>query len=100
MAEKKIDDRKFMENVFKKSGSLYEDKEDVKTPEELAETAEERRLAMERMEEAEYLETLNNFHWLVYPWFKMLERGCDKIFGCKKKLTEENQKRREEVAEK
>ena len=52
---------------------------------------------MERMEEAEYLETLNTFHWLVYPWFKVLETACDKVFGCKRTLDAENDKRRAEV---
>lgn len=47
-------------------------------------------MIQERIEEAEYLETLNNFHWVVYPWFKLLEAVCDKIFGCKKRLDEEN----------
>ena len=85
-----------MQNVFKKSGALYEDKKDVEKPDPLrdAALAEERRLAQERMEEAEYLETLNTFHWLIYPWFKMIEVACDKVFGCKKKLDAENQKRR------
>jgi len=54
----------------------------------------------ERIEEAEYLETLNHFHWVVYPWFKLLERACDKIFGCKKHLDAENTKRREEAQSK
>ena len=49
------------------------------------------------MEEAEYLETLSFGHWLVYPWFKMIEMACDKVFGCKKELEEENRKRREEM---
>jgi hypothetical protein len=100
LSEKKADDKKFMENVFKKSGSLYTDKKDIRTPEEIAEQEAERKLAMERMEEAEYLETLSMFHWLVYPWFKMVETACDKVFGCRKKLDEENEKRRAEVAEK
>jgi len=49
------------------------------------------------MDEAEYLETLNTFHWLVYPWFKMVEVACDKVFGCKRHLEDENVKRRAEV---
>lgn len=52
------------------------------------------------MEEAEYLETLNGFHWVVYPWFKLVEAACDKVFGCRKKLDEENNKRRAEVQKK
>ena len=52
---------------------------------------------MERMEEAEYLETLSTFHWLVYPWFKLLETACDKVFGCKRHLDRENELRRAEV---
>ncbi len=100
MSEKKAEDKKFMDNVFQKSGSLYEDKKDIETPEEIEAKAAERKIVMERMEEAEYLETLNMFHWLVYPWFKMAEAACDKVFGCKKKLDEENEIRRAEVLEK
>lgn len=88
-----------MANVFKKSGSIYDDKTDIRTEEEQAEIDKERALAQERMEEAEYLETLSTFHWLVYPWFKLLETACDKVFGCKKQLDEENRKRRAEVEE-
>ena len=46
------------------------------------------------MEEAEYLATLSNFHWFVYPFFKTIEVACDKIFGCKKHAEEYNEKRR------
>ena len=97
LAAKKVDDKKFMQNVFQKSGSLYEDKKDVKTEEEKKAEEAELALVRERMEEAEYLETLNHFHWLVYPWFKMLEACCDKIFGCKRRLDTENDARRAEV---
>jgi len=41
IVDKRLEDKKFMQNVFKKS-SLYEDKEDVKTPEELAKEDAER----------------------------------------------------------
>ena len=33
LAQKEVDDKKFMKNVFAKSGSLYEDKKDIKTEE-------------------------------------------------------------------
>jgi len=49
------------------------------------------------MEEAEYLESLSHFHWLVYPWFKLMEAACDKVFGCKRKCDQENERRRAEV---
>jgi len=52
-------------------------------------TAEE----IERMEEAEYLSELNNFHWIIYPFWKTIETICDKIIGCKsraKKKKEEH----------
>lgn len=71
------------------SKSLYADKADPKkdedemTPEEIAQ--------MEREEEAEYLGTLNNFHWVMYPFFKTVETICDKIFGCKKKAQKINE---------
>ena len=57
---------------------------------------EEDRLAIERQEEAEYLATLSNFHWFVYPFFKTIEVACDKVFGCKSRLKQENEKRRQE----
>lgn len=49
-------------------------------------TAEEK----ERQEENEYLGTISNFHWFVYPFFKCVEHLCDKIFGCKRKAKELN----------
>ena len=59
------------------------------------EETEEERIIREAEEEAEYLATLSNFHWFVYPFFKMLEMACDKIFGCKKNLDEQNRIRKE-----
>jgi hypothetical protein len=50
-------------------------------------------------EEAEYLETLSTFHWVVYPFFKVMEKFCDRICGCKSKADEFNKKRRAEVEE-
>ena len=97
LAQKAVDDKKFMQNVLKKSGQLYGDKKDIKTEEEQKAEAEERKIVQERMDEAEYLETLSTFHWFVYPWFKLIETACDKVFGCKRKLDEENAIRRAEV---
>lgn len=75
----------FSKNMFSKP--LYEDKPDkVLTPEELAKQSEEEKKQREIEEEAEYLETLSTFHWIVYPFFKTIETVCDKIFGCKRKL--------------
>lgn len=91
------------------SQPLYEDKEDVK-PEKKEPQTEQERLQAEREEEAEYLETISNFHWLVYPFFKTIETMCDKVFGCKRKALKINeevwnrreteQKKREEEWEK
>ena len=89
-----------MKNVFAKSGSLYDDKKDIETEEEKAAKEAERAIVKERMDEAEYLETLSTFHWFVYPWFKLLEAACDKVFGCKRQLDDENVKRRTEVQKK
>ena len=90
-----------MKNVLKKGGGgLYEDKKDVKTEEEKAAEEAERKIVQDRMDEAEYLETLSNFHWFVYPWFKLLETACDKVFGCKRRLNHENELRRAEVQKK
>eukprot|EP00352_Strombidinopsis_acuminata_P009374 CAMPEP_0176353868 /NCGR_PEP_ID=MMETSP0126-20121128/12117_1 /TAXON_ID=141414 ORGANISM="Strombidinopsis acuminatum, Strain SPMC142" /NCGR_SAMPLE_ID=MMETSP0126 /ASSEMBLY_ACC=CAM_ASM_000229 /LENGTH=69 /DNA_ID=CAMNT_0017705733 /DNA_START=718 /DNA_END=924 /DNA_ORIENTATION=+ len=38
---------------------------------------------IERLEEAEYLSELNNFHWVIYPFWKTIETICDKVIGCK-----------------
>ena len=63
------------------SKPLYDDKPDKADCDEEPEmTAEE----IEREEENEYLATISNFHWFVYPFFKCLEHFCDKIFGCKR----------------
>ena len=51
-------------------------------------TPEER----ERLEEAEYLGELSNFHWLMYPFFKTLETLCDKVCRCKTKAQRLNAK--------
>jgi hypothetical protein len=78
------------------SKPIYADKP-AKAPTELEEsssddlTPEER----ERIEEAEYLATLSNFHWVVYPFFKTLETVCDKIFGCKRRAVNLNNDLRE-----
>ena len=100
LAAKAVEDKAFMKNVFAKGGSLYEDKKSVKTEEEKEVEAAERQIVKDRMDEAEYLETLSTFHWFVYPWFKMIESACDKVFGCKRRLDVENVKRRTEVQEK
>ena len=52
--------------------------------------------------EKEYLETLSNFQWFVYPVFKMIEATCDKVFGCKRRAEAQNQllhAKREKLAE-
>ena len=72
------------------SKPLYTDKpEPVKEPERSSEE-------IEREEENEYLETLGNFHWVMYPFFKTLECVCDKIFGCKRKATKLNEEFRKQ----
>ena len=65
-----------MKNVFK-NGGLYEDKKDVEP------TPEEQEVINERIEEAEYLETIGSLHWVIYPWLKLLKRVC----CCKGKAT-------------
>ena len=44
LAQKEVDDKKFMKNVLKKSGQLYDDKKDVKTEEEKAAEEAERKI--------------------------------------------------------
>ena len=86
-------DAAFSKNIFG-SGQLYADKEPEKeeelTPEQIA--AIEYETAWQ--EEAEYLSSLSNFHWFIYPFWKTIEAGCDKLFGCKKKLEADNATRR------
>ena len=33
-------------------------------------------------DEAEYLSTLSNVQWLIYPFFKFFERIVEKTCGC------------------
>ena len=33
-------------------------------------------------EEAEYLETVNNIQWIIYPFFKLIESFIEKTCGC------------------
>lgn len=47
--------------------------------------SEQEMIEAEREEETEYLGTISNFHWFVYPFFKAVEMACDRVFGCKKK---------------
>lgn len=35
---------------------------------------------------------MSNFHWFVYPFFKTIEKLCDKVFGCRRKADEINEK--------
>ena len=75
------------------SKPLYEDKPAKAATAEESDsddglTPEER----ERLEEAEYLAELSNFHWLVYPFFKTLETFCDKLCRCKTKAQRLNAK--------
>ena len=98
LAQRSEKDKEFSKNIFGKSG-LYEDKPDP-TDEEDREETEEERIERENHEEAEYLATLSNFHWFVYPFFKTLEVFCDKIFGCKKHVERENELRRQGIQEK
>lgn len=93
-AEKSLDaqavkDKQFSKNIFDKGG-LYSDKPDA--PEE-RELTEQELLEMEWKEEAEYLATLSNFHWFVYPFFKTVEVLCDKVCGCKRRAERENERR-------
>ena len=97
LAQRSEKDKAFSKNIFSKGG-LYGDKPDP-TEEEEQEETEEERIARENHEEAQYLATLSNFHWFVYPFFKTLEAVCDKVFGCKKHLAKENALRQQQVQE-
>ena len=78
--------REISSKMFSKP--LYEDKPDRAECEEEPEMTPEE---IEREEENEYLASISNFHWFVYPFFKCIERICDKLFGCKKYALEQRQ---------
>lgn len=83
-------DKEIAQKMF--SGPLYDDKPaTTAVPEEPDLSPEE----IERQEETEYLATLSNFHWVMYPFFKTLECLCDKVFGCKKKAQQVNEEFRQ-----
>lgn len=96
LEEQNKKDSEFTKKMFSKP--LYEDKPEPEKDPELS--PEE----LERLEETEYLAELSNFHWVMYPFFKTIEKVCDKIFGCKRKAQQLNseykQKREEEQKEK
>ena len=102
LSEQAQKDSEFSKNIFESKGEggsgLYDDKP-LKANEEQEEEEEDPEL-IERKEEAEYLATLSNFHWFVYPFFKTVELCCDKIFGCKSRAKLENERRRAEVMKK
>lgn len=78
--------REISSKMFSKP--LYEDKPD-KAESEINEEAEMTPEEIEREEENEYLASISNFHWFIYPFFKCAERVFDRIFGCKKYAMEE-----------
>ena len=47
-------------------------------------TAEERKWKAIH-EEAEYLKTVSNLQWFIYPFFKMIEAAVEKTCGCCKR---------------
>ena len=98
IAVKKKNDMQFVKKVFKQSKKgLYEDKPDTKEEDENLDESEDAKKAREVIEEAEYLATLSNFHWFIYPFFKTIEVVCDKIFGCKSKAEKFNEERRADL---
>jgi hypothetical protein len=101
LAQQTQKDSEFSKNIFsaKSDGSsgLYDDKPLKANEEEEEEEEEVDPELIERQEEAEYLATLSNFHWFVYPFFKSVELCCDKIFGCKSRAKQQNEERRAEI---
>lgn len=47
---------------------------------------------MEWRNEAEYLSTLSNVEWFIYPFFKMVEVCCEKVTGCKSRARRVNER--------
>ncbi len=75
--------RELSSKMFSKP--LYDDKPDKADCDEEPDMTQEE---IEREEETEYLATISNFHWFVYPFFKCVERICDRVFGCRKHAME------------
>lgn len=68
---------------------MYDEKPNAKTKEQIAEEErlakiEEEKMALQEAieEEAEYLGTLSNIQWFIYPFFKTIERIIEKTCGC------------------
>ena len=83
-------EKEFSQNIFKNSnGSIYEEKkgglskeeEEKKKQEELRQAAIDQK-NHEIQEEKEYLETLTNVQWFIYPFFKAIEAIVEKTIGC------------------
>lgn len=83
-----VKDKEFSKNIFNKGG-LYPDKP---MPEPERELTDAEKFELEWRNEAEYLATLSNFHWFVYPFFKAVEVVCEKTFGCKSRARRENER--------
>lgn len=95
-AEKLLDaqsvkDKEFSKNIFEKGG-LYADKPNPEPAPEERELTDAEKFELEWRNEAEYLATLSNLHWFIYPFFKTLEVGCEKVFGCKSRARKENER--------
>jgi hypothetical protein len=79
----------FSKNIFGNKDGLYTEKAPAKSKEEeakekllLEEQEKIEKKNAEIQEEKEYLETLTNIQWFIYPFFKFLEVVCENTFGC------------------
>ena len=83
------EETEFAKNLFANKDGLYNEKASAKTKDEEAEEAkllEAARKEQEKWdkinEEAEYLGTISNIQWFIYPFFKLIEALVEKTFGC------------------
>lgn len=54
---------------------------------------EQERVEIERRDETEYLATLSNVQWFIYPFFKTFEVIGERFCGCKSRARRENERR-------
>jgi glycyl-tRNA synthetase beta subunit len=79
----------FSKNIFGNKEGLYNEKPAAKSKEEekkeeaiMTELEKIAKKNAEIQEEREYLETLSNIQWFIYPFFKFIEKICEKTCGC------------------
>ena len=82
-------EKEFAKNLFGGKDSLYDEKPNAITKEEEAKLAEEQKKQdeinknlKEIKDENDHLAELSNIQWVIYPFFKCIEKLCEVTFGC------------------